>query len=109
MGFTKPEYWSGSAFPPSGDLPEDPFLTQGLNLSLLGFLHWQMDYLLIRHLGSSPQSQTRITNSTITTLAHSTSILLRLPQQPPSWAPCVSVLRVCSQHRSHHNSTNMEI
>ena len=41
MGFPRQEYWSGLPFPPPADL-----LNPGL-------LHWQVDYLPVRHLGSS--------------------------------------------------------
>ena len=44
MGFSRREYWSGSPFPTPGNLP-DP----GLNPHLL---HWQVDSLPLRHLGS---------------------------------------------------------
>ena len=36
VGFSRQECWSGLMCPPPGDLP-DP----GLNLHLLGLLHWQ--------------------------------------------------------------------
>ena len=36
VGFSRQECWSGLLCPPPGDLP-DP----GLNLHLLGLLHWQ--------------------------------------------------------------------
>ena len=47
MGFSRQEYCSEPPFPPRGDLPdsgfllEGIFLTLGLNLRLLRFLHWQ--------------------------------------------------------------------
>ena len=44
MEFSGKEYWSGLPFPTPGDL-----LTQGLNPCLL---HWQVDSLLLSHLGS---------------------------------------------------------
>ena len=40
MEFSRQEYWSGLPFPTPGDLA-----TQGLNLSLLGLLHWHEDSL----------------------------------------------------------------
>jgi len=36
MEVSRQEYWSGWPFPSPGD-----FSTQGLNLSILGLLHWQ--------------------------------------------------------------------
>ena len=44
---SRQEYWSRLAFPSPGDLP-DP----GTNPSLLCLLHWQLDALLLSHLGS---------------------------------------------------------
>ena len=45
MGLKRQEYWSGLHF-----LPQGIFLTQGLNLSLLCLLHWQMGSLpLVLH------------------------------------------------------------
>ena len=40
MGFFRQEYWSGLLFLLQGIFP-----TQGSNLCLLGFLHWQEDSL----------------------------------------------------------------
>ena len=48
MGFSRQEYWSGLPFPTPGDL-----LILGSNLHLL---HWQVDSLLLHHLGSSKYS-----------------------------------------------------
>ena len=45
--FSRQEYWSSCHF-----LIQQIFLTQGLNLSLLSLLHWQVDSLPVRHLGS---------------------------------------------------------
>ena len=45
--FSRQEYWSGCHFLLPGN-----FLTQGLNLHLLHLLHWQVDSLPLRHLGS---------------------------------------------------------
>ena len=45
-GFSRQEYWSGLPFPSLGI-----FLTQGSNLCLL---HWKVDSLLLRSLGSLP-------------------------------------------------------
>ena len=42
MGFPRQEYWNGLPF-------QGIFLTQGLNPHLL---HWQVGYLLLRHLES---------------------------------------------------------
>ena len=47
MVFSSQVYWSGLLFPPPGIL-----LTQGLNLCLLYFLHWQVDSLPLRHQGT---------------------------------------------------------
>ena len=44
MRFSRQEYWSGLLFAPPGIFP-----TQGLNPCLL---HWQVDYLLLSHLGN---------------------------------------------------------
>ena len=55
MEFSRQEYWSELPFPPPGDLshpgiePPHP---------LLCFLHWQVDYLPLSHLGS-PQRLNR--------------------------------------------------
>ena len=38
------------------------FLTQESNLSLLSLLHWQVDSLLLRHLGSPPLQCTIMSN-----------------------------------------------
>ena len=46
MGFSRQEYWSGLPFPLSGDLP-DP----GIKHASLCFLCWQVDSLLLSHLG----------------------------------------------------------
>ena len=40
MGFFRQEYWSGLSCPPPGIFP-----TQGLNLCLSCFLHWQAGFL----------------------------------------------------------------
>ena len=40
LGFPRQEYWSELPFTPSGNLPNP-----GLNLHLLGFLHWQVGTL----------------------------------------------------------------
>jgi len=40
MGFSRQEYWSGLP----GDLLQEIFPTQGLNLHLLCLLHWQVDF-----------------------------------------------------------------
>ena len=45
--FSWQEYWSGLSLPPPWDLP-DP----GIKPCLLKLLHWQMDSLLLSHLGS---------------------------------------------------------
>ena len=50
MGFSSQGDWSGLSFPPPGI-----FLTQRLNPSFLGLLHWQADSLLLSHLGSPPE------------------------------------------------------
>ena len=42
MGLSRQEYWSGLPFPSPGIFP-----TQGLNLYLLGLLHWQAGSLLL--------------------------------------------------------------
>ena len=47
MGFSRHEYWSGLPCPPPG-----VFLTQGLNLLLLYFLHWQVGSLPLVPPGS---------------------------------------------------------
>ena len=47
MGFPTQEYWSGLPFPS----PVGIFLTQELNQHLLYLLHWQVDSLLLHHLG----------------------------------------------------------
>ena len=46
-GLSKQEYWSGLPFPSPGNLPNPE-----TELSLLCFLHWQVDYLPMNHLGS---------------------------------------------------------
>ena len=58
LGFSRQEYRSGLPFPSpkntavsSDFLLQGVFLTQGLNLCLLCLLHWQMDSLLLCHLG----------------------------------------------------------
>ena len=48
MAFSRQEHWSGLPFPTPGD-----FLNTGLNPHLLHLLHWQVDSLLLGHLGSS--------------------------------------------------------
>ena len=45
MEFSRQDYWSTLLFPTPGDLP-DPGIDPGL-------LHWQVDPLLLSHLGSS--------------------------------------------------------
>ena len=47
LGFPRKEYWSGSPFPPPGDLP-DP----GTEPHLLRLLLWQLDSLPLSHLES---------------------------------------------------------
>ena len=47
MGFSRPEYWSGLPWPPSGI-----FLTQGSNLCLLSLLCWQAGSLPLVPLGN---------------------------------------------------------
>ena len=49
MGFSWQEYWNGL---PCGFL-QKIFPTQGLNSCLLCLLHWQVDSLPLRNLGSS--------------------------------------------------------
>ena len=44
---SRQEYWSGLPFPPPGHLP-DP----GINPHLLCLLYWQVDSLLLSHVGS---------------------------------------------------------
>ena len=44
MGFSRQEYWSGLPRPPSGDPPD-----LGLNLVLLGLLHWLEGSSLLSH------------------------------------------------------------
>ena len=51
MGFSRQEYWRGLPFLPPGDL-----LIQGLNPSLLQFLHWQVNSLPLSNLGSRSKS-----------------------------------------------------
>ena len=46
-GLSKQEYWSGLPFPSLGNLPNPE-----IELSLLCFLHWSVDYLPLNHLGS---------------------------------------------------------
>ena len=48
--FPRQEYWSESLLPTPGDLP-DP----GIEPHLLYLLHWQVDSLPLRHLGSPVQ------------------------------------------------------
>jgi len=48
MGFSKWEYWSGLPFPFPGDLPNPG--TEPTSPACL--MHWQMDSLLLHHLGS---------------------------------------------------------
>ena len=47
MYFSRQEYWSGLPFPSLGDLP-DP----RIGATSLSLLHWQVDSLLLCHLGS---------------------------------------------------------
>ena len=47
MGLPRQEYWSTLLFPTLGIFP-----IQGSDLRLLSLLHWQTDYLLLRHLES---------------------------------------------------------
>ena len=47
MEFSRQEYWSGCHFLLQGIFP-----TQGSNQHLLFLLHWQVDSLLLSHLGS---------------------------------------------------------
>ena len=58
LGFSRQEHRSGLPFPSPKNtgvssyfLLQGIFLTQGLNLCLLRLLHWQMDSLLLCHLG----------------------------------------------------------
>ena len=46
-GISQEEYWSGLSFPSPGD-----FLSPGINPHLLQLLYWQVDTLLLSHLGS---------------------------------------------------------
>ena len=45
--FSRQEYWSGLPFPTPGDLPD-----LGIKPSLMHLLHWQVDSLPLRRLGS---------------------------------------------------------
>ena len=47
MGLPRQEYWSTLLFPTLGIFP-----IQGSDLRLLSLLHWQKDFLLLRHLES---------------------------------------------------------
>ena len=55
MGFSRQEDWSGVPYPPPGDPPE-----RGIQLSLLGFLHWQAGSLPLAPPGK-PDSEVRKT------------------------------------------------
>ena len=57
IGFSRQEYWSGLACPPSGDLP-DP----GINLSLLCLLHWQTGSLPLALPGKPRQHSKSLQN-----------------------------------------------
>ena len=46
MEFSRQDYWSGLSCPTPGYFPD-----QGSNPRLLHLLHWQMDYVPLRHLG----------------------------------------------------------
>ena len=46
MGFPRQEYWSRLHF-----FFQGIFLTQGSNLYLLWFMHWQVDSLPLSHFG----------------------------------------------------------
>ena len=56
MGFSRQEHWMDCHFLLQGIFP-----TLGLNPSLL---HWQVDFLRLSHLGSSPKNYWRETNIT---------------------------------------------
>ena len=49
MEYSRQEYWSGLLFLP---FLQGIFPAQGSNLCLLCLLHWQVDSLPLRHLGS---------------------------------------------------------
>ena len=63
MGFPRHEYWSGSPFLTSEDLP-DPGIEP---MSPVSLLHWQVDFLSPRYLGSlnSPSEQPTIPRAEI--------------------------------------------
>ena len=50
MGFPRQEYWSGCYFLFQGIL-----LTQGSNLCLLSFLHWQAGFFITSAIWEAPQ------------------------------------------------------
>ena len=58
IDISKQEYWSGLPCPPPGmgchTLLQEIFLTQGLNLSFLRFLHWQVASLPLAPFGKPP-------------------------------------------------------
>ena len=54
VGFSKHKYWSGLSFPPPGDIPNP-----GIEINLLCLLHWQGDYLPVRHQGSLAESKNK--------------------------------------------------
>ena len=90
MEFSRQEYWSGLPFPSVGNLP-DP----GSNSCLL---HWQVDFLLLSHLGSSPM----LTHLTLhppplptTTSCIPTGSTLAFPSTPTQ-ASFLSALTMCS-------------
>ena len=60
--FSKQEYWSGLPFPTPGDpwkIFKDP-LDRKSNPGLQGHLHWQVDSLPLRHLGSPSKLTPRL-------------------------------------------------